>query len=270
MASRVPGAAFSAVLAVSAWMACAPAGAQPSAGLDSAAASRVVERVQASDCPGAVRVLNEVLPGGETAVLVLAGAMFEEGICLKANWDRAVRLYTRASEAGSPLARWRLAAGYGSAAAGPDVGLALWWAHRADALPAPCRVAGFADTMDADRFVAAVNAWPAGQAAACAWVGAVWAGLQASARYDVSLQRLQFAGRVRLSFDPAAGRFTAEELENSSDRREWRAGEDDPSRVATPIGALQGFSARAVRKAVRPATVPEGLKTSVEFAFTLK
>lgn len=247
-----------------------PSWAQPNTGLDSVAASRVVERIEAQDCPGAVRVLNEVLPGGETAVLVLAGAMFEEGICLKANWERAVRLYTRASEAGSPLARWRLAAGYGSAAAGPDVGLTLWWSHRAEVLPPPCRVAGFADTMDADRFVAAVNAWPAGQAAACAWVGAVWAGLHAAARYDASLQRLQFAGRVRVTFDPAASRFLAEEMESSSDRREWRAGDDDPSRVATPIGALQGFSARSVRKAVRPAVVPEGLKSSAEFVFRLR
>ena len=250
--------------------ASAPAWAQPSAGLESPAAARVIERLEAADCPGAVRALNEALPGGESAVLVLAGAMFEEGICLKANWERAVRLYTRASEAGSPLARWRLAAGYGSAAAGPDVGLALWWSHRAEVLPPPCRVAGFADTMEADRFVAAVNAWPAGQAAACAWVGAVWAGLNAGARYDASLQRLQFAGRVRVTFDPAAGRFLAEELESSTDRREWRAGDDDASRLATPIGALQAFSARAVRKAVRPAVVPDGLKTSVEFVFSLR
>ena len=262
---------FARLVAVAAALAAStPSWSQPNTVLESEAAARVIQRIEAGDCPGAVRALNEALPGGEPAALVLAGAMFEEGICLKASWERAVRLYTRASEAGSPLARWRLAAGYGSAAAGPDVGLALWWSHRAEVLPPPCRVAGFADTMDADRFVAAVNAWPAGQAAACAWVGAVWGGLHAAARYDASLQRLQFAGRVRITFDPATGRFLAEELESSSDRREWRAGDDDASRLATPIGALQGFSARAVRKAVRPALVPEGLKSSAEFVFKLR
>ena len=247
-----------------------PVWAQAAAGLESDAAARVVERLEARDCPGAVRTLNEALPGGDPAVLVLAGAMFEDGICLKAQWDRAVRLYTRASEAGSALARWRLAAGYGSALGGPDIGLALWWSHRAETLPAACRVTGFAETMDAERFVAAVNAWPSGQAAACAWVGAVWAGLNADARYDASLQRLKAVGRVRVTFDPATGRFAAEELEASADRREWQAGEDDPSRLATLIGAVQAFSARAVRKAVRPQAVPDGLRHSAEFVFRLR
>jgi TPR repeat protein len=95
-----------------------------------------------SDCVAAASALNAGLAKSHPEVWLLAGAMFEDGLCLKANWDRALNFYQRADGAGLPSAAARLAAGYATAAGGRDLAASLWWAARAKtALPA-ARAAG--------------------------------------------------------------------------------------------------------------------------------
>jgi TPR repeat protein len=171
------------------------------------AVQAVTDAVMRRDCADAAAKLNEGLKKAYPEVLVLAGAMAQEGLCLKPNWERALGFYQRAVSAGHPGAAARVAAGYASAAGGRDKAAALWWALRAKtALPAACtQVAALAD--DADRFVAALSAWPAGQLDGCAYVAAVMAAVQSEVEGPALATAYGFEGKVRLSFAPDQGRI---------------------------------------------------------------
>lgn len=135
----------------------------------------VVKAVEARDCVEAVRQLNLALATASPEALLLGGAMFEQGLCLKQNSERASRLYLRAADAGASGARSNLAALYASPAAGPDKGLAIWWGLQAGLpLPKPCLVDN--DLRgNAERFTQILNGWPAGLLDACVHVTGVLA-----------------------------------------------------------------------------------------------
>lgn len=165
--------AFSLVASLaSLWTAAASA--QTAAASDTAA---IVSAIEAQDCAAAARALNAALEKPSPAVLLLAGSMFEQGLCLKPNVERAARFYLRAQE--QPSAPAHLAALYAAPAAGPDKGLALWWGQRAQLpLPADCQVA--ADVaQDAERFSAAVSTWTPSRVNACVHVVGVLASVSA-------------------------------------------------------------------------------------------
>ena len=143
------------------------------------ATKAVVKAIEAKDCAGAVRELNTAMAGSSPEAWLLGGAMFEQGLCLKQNVERASRLYLRAAEAGRADARSRLAALYASPTAGPDKGAALWWAQQAALpLPAPCAVAADART-DPDRFAAQLSAWPTARLDGCVYAAGVIAAIDA-------------------------------------------------------------------------------------------
>jgi hypothetical protein len=175
------------------------------------AVQAVVDAIARRDCPGAVAALNAGLKKSLPEVFTLAGGLYEEGVCLKPNWERAVALYQRAEAAGQPGAAARIAAGFAAPVGGSDGGSALWWALRAKTpMPADCAaVAPLA--ADADKFVAALNAWPAGQLGACVYAAAVMAGIQAETASPALAGRYGLAGRVTVSFVPAEGRVDIEE-----------------------------------------------------------
>jgi len=167
---------------------------------------QVTDAVVRRDCVGAVAALNIGLSKGMPEVITLAGAMYEEGLCVKPNWDRAVSLYQRAANAGHPGVAARLAAGYASASGGRDKAAALWWAVRAKtALPTACTPAASVD--DPDRFVAALQAWPAGRLDACAYTAAVMANIQAEAEGEGPSLASSFGlvGKIRVVFVPEKG-----------------------------------------------------------------
>ena len=72
----------------------------------------VVNAIEAKDCAAAVKELNAAMATASPEAWLLGGAMFEQGLCLKANVERASRLYQRAAQAGRGDARSRLAALY--------------------------------------------------------------------------------------------------------------------------------------------------------------
>ena len=173
-------------------------------------AEKVVQQVTTAlakrDCGGAVAALNVGLGKGYPEVVTLAGALYEEGVCVKQNWDRAVSLYQRAANAGHPGVAARLAAGYASAQGGRDKAASVWWAVRAQtALPTVCKPA--ASTDDPDRFIAALKAWPAGQLDACAYAAAIMANIQAEAEGEGSSLATSFGllGNIRVVFVPHKG-----------------------------------------------------------------
>jgi hypothetical protein len=163
----------------------------------------VIKAIEAKDCAGAVRELNAALASGTAEALLLGGSMFEQGLCLKPNAERAARLYQKAAEAGGGGARSRLAALYASAAGGPDKGAAMWWALQAGLpLPGACKVAPEL-VNDADRFAQALSTWPAAQLDACVYVTGVLASIDAE--FALSPEAPAAHG-VGIDFQPAAGR----------------------------------------------------------------
>jgi hypothetical protein len=177
------------------------------------AAQAVVEAISRRDCGQAASQLNAGLAKGHPELMLLAGAMYEDGVCLKPNWERAQSFYEKAAAAGRSEAVARIAAGYAAPAGGRDAAASLWWAFKAKtAMPAACtQVRNLAD--DPDRFVAALNGWPAGQLGACVYAAAVMATIQGEIATPDTATAYGLQGTVRLDFAPEQGRIDiAEEL----------------------------------------------------------
>jgi hypothetical protein len=202
----------------------------------------VVKAIEARDCAAAVRELNAALAGGSTEALLFGGAMFEQGLCLKQNTERAARLYQRAAEAGAGDARSRLAALYASPAAGPDKGSAIWWGLQANLpLPKPCVVASEVHG-NVDAFAQTLTAWPAGMLDACVHVTGVLAVLDAE---FVVRPATESASGVAIDFRPAAGSLEAGSTQVTQTLR------DSSTRVTeahSMTGVLQSGSAPSVEQ----------------------
>ena len=170
----------------------------------SEATKAVVKAIESRDCVAAVRELNLALAGSSPEALLLSGAMFEQGLCLKPNLERAARLYQRAADAGAGGARARLASLYASPASGPDKGAALWWSLQAN-LPLP-KACVLADNLrgNAEAFAQALTAWPSGLLDACVYVAGTLAVLDSE---FIVTPASDSANGVAVNFRPAAARL---------------------------------------------------------------
>ena len=168
------------------------------------ATKAVVKAIEARDCVAAVRELNAALATSSPEALMLGGSMFEQGLCLKPNLERAARLYLRAADGGAGGARSRLAALYASPAAGPDKATALWWGLQA-ALPLPkACVVNNEQRANADAFAAALTTWPAGLLDACVYVTGTLAVLDSE---FVVKEASASSNGIAVHFRPAVGRI---------------------------------------------------------------
>jgi hypothetical protein len=161
--------------------------------------------IEHKDCAEAARLLSEGVRAGRPLTMVLAGAMFEEGVCLRRSWPKALEQYERAHAAGHPRAAARIASGYATDAAGPDRAAALWWALGRIALPPACRSAeGLKD--DPDRFVAALREWPAGLLERCSYVVGVVGTVTGDLEFSSRAAGHGLHGRVVVDYWPADDR----------------------------------------------------------------
>jgi hypothetical protein len=181
----------------------------------------VIKAIEARDCVAAVRELNLALAGSSAEAFLLGGAMFEQGLCLKQNGERAARLYLRAADAGASGARSHLAALYASPAAGPDKGAAIWWGLQAGLpLPKPCGVDSEV-RANAERFAKVLNDWPAGMLDACVHVTGVLAVLDSEFLVKADAAT---GDDVAVDFHPANGElavrtsFVNQEIRDTSPR----------------------------------------------------
>ncbi|NGZ84346.1 hypothetical protein [Duganella aceris] len=155
------------------------------------------------DCPGAVGAIKEGIKSRHPAVLLVAGTMFEEGVCVKPDWDKAVNLYLLADAAGNRSAIPRLAAGY--AVAGREHGLALWWAaHRPLNLPAACVPAADPEKQQ-DAFNAALERMPPALFQACVYIAGVTYDVMANVEFPPDAARYRMSGTLAMEFIPAEG-----------------------------------------------------------------
>lgn len=231
------------------------------------AAQSVVDAVASADCVGATARLNAGITKSFPEVLTLAGAMLEEGLCLKPNWERALGFYERALAAGQPGVAARVAAGYAAPIGGRDQAATLWWSIRAKtALPAPCSsVAPLA--ADADKFVAALSAWPAGQLRACAYAAAVMASIQSEAESPALAAAYGLKGRFKVTLVPEQGRV---DINDEAVLAAGTAPTTAEDRDATL--AKQAFSARlhqsaerALKRYDKPAGIAPEWRSEAEF-----
>jgi hypothetical protein len=168
----------------------------------------VLRAIESNDCAGAVERLNQGLTEDLPRMNLLAGTMFDHGICVKANWERAAGLYARALKGGEHAAAFRLAAGYAAPDRDPDIAAALWWlAHTRPAIQVKgCEVP--ADSLDdADRFVAQVKAWPEQKLVACNYAAGLVATVAGEVHYPARALSHSMGGDYVLRFTPGLGRI---------------------------------------------------------------
>jgi len=237
---------------------------------------RVFDRIGKSDCAGAVRALNEGLEKGYGKVALLAGGMYEDGICVKRSWDRAVHFFLIAHDRGERAAPYRLQAGYAAAENGPDMAAAIWWMHRSWKVPGgPCAVEEAARS-DPDRFVAALRTWPQARLAACNYIAGVMATLIGDIEYPAVAQDFGLTGKFEVTLVPAEGRFEVRQQESGEVFFiGWTSAEklrDRDARFARSSleKGIREIAERALKRYPQPPGIDPQWRQSVNFTFMLE
>jgi len=232
--------------------------------------------IAARDCSLAVDRLKSGLQNDYPEVALLAGSMYENGICVKRDWPRAVTFYVQAHEGGEKDGAARIAAGYADPANGPDVAAALWWAMKTPAFrPGACGVPGEA-REDPDRFVAELKTWPQARLAACNYVAGVLSTIGAEVKYPDQAAAHAIGGDVKLRFLPGIPRIDlqrgesreyemvgwvmADTLRDRKTRRMADGFEAELSRVAN----------RALQRYPHPGGIPADTLIETTFTFGIE
>lgn len=226
---------------------------------------KVRSRIEGRNCGGAVALLKDGLKAGYPEVALLAGSMYEQGICVKPDWDNAVTFYIQAYQGGLPVAAERLAAGCADPANGPDVAAALWWGlrERGATRYASCAVSAAAQ-QDPDRFVAELNSWDRGKQALCNYMVGVISTISGEVKYPRRAQILGRDGEVVLRFLPAVPRI---------ELGEGAEGDTLPDKAVARAGfetTLREAADRALRRYPQPPGIPASTEASVRYVFELR
>jgi hypothetical protein len=231
-------------------------------------------RLDAGDCKGAVERLNDGLAKAYPQVQLLAGAMYDQGACVKRNWERAVHFYLLANEAGQAGAIPRLAAGYAAPENGPDIGAALWWAghERNDRYRVACQVSDAARN-DPERFVTELQSWPRARLELCNYVVGVMMSVIGEYGYPNMALSYGLGADVEMTFIPAEARFDIKTTEieeynlygvvDGDHLRDRRSG------VLTKAfeADLRKVTDRALKRYPKPAGIDPALKYGIKFSF---
>lgn len=242
------------------------------------AANEVVLRIKAGDCAGAAARLDARLASDNyPEVNLLAGSMFEHGICLKPNWDHAVTFYIKAFDGGQRAAAHRLMAGFAAPEHGPDMAAALWWANRPnnEFSVKDCHVSE-AVRNDPDRFVEELRAWPQARLAMCNYMVGVLATISGEIRYPEKALRFNLGGDFKLRFAPAVPRVDIK----SAQTKEYQTlgwvdgkaldGQKSRSVKGTFEDAIRQSADRALKRYAQPAGIPPDTAAEMQFVFQLQ
>lgn len=241
---------------------------------DPDATRRVASYLANKDCPGAVKALRDDLKERHRDVLLLAGSMYEIGLCVPANWEKAASFYQLADAAGSRAASSRLAAGY--AVAGRENALALWWAaQRPGALPAQCIPAADPET-EGPAFDAALERMPEPLYRACIYMAGVYAAIWAETEFPVEARRHDVFGNVDMVFNPSKGEilFTQEAAERAlgggvRDGRQTQF-EDRRQIENSLVTYMQQTGRRTLARYQRPEGISPDIQIRQRFSFAYK
>lgn len=236
---------------------------------DPKATAQVAGYLWAKDCPGAVKALNAALKDKKPEILLLAGNLFEEGMCVKVDLDQATKYYLRAHEAGHPSAAPRMI----SMQAKSDPATALWWAiSTGQPVPRAC-FSEYVEKNEPDAFVAALNQWPAGRLAACVYTIGVVNRIRAQVEFPPEAQRSGVFGIVNMQLVPAEGKVTWKKVESGSVPVSGVAAPEYTERHLfknTFLQYLQGVSDNALKEYTKPAGIDPAWRMDVQFHFSYR
>lgn len=184
---------------------------------DNEALLRFSSFLASGDCAGAVEEIKRGVKAKQPDLILAAGGMFEEGVCVKQDWAKAVNLYLLADQAGNRSAIPRLAAGY--AVAGREQGLALWWAARRPlGIPAAC-VPAADPVQDQAGFNAALERMPPALYQACVYIVGVTYEVMGKVEFPPEAVYYGVSGTLAMEFVPSAGAIKWRYLERGDDPR---------------------------------------------------
>lgn len=251
-----------------------PAAARMRSGVD--AVDEVLWRIKAADCAGAARRLNEGLANDYPEVMLLAGIMFDNGTCVKADWKKAVHFYVRAYDGGQTKAMLRLASGFAAPEHGPDMAAALWWASRKKmAFPFKECAVGDAVIDDPDRFVAELRSWPQQRLALCNYVVGVFATMSAEIRYPERALYRSVEGDFAVRFTPSVPRIDFKAANSTVCRPLAPGNAAAPAELHPGTGTaalekvLGQVAERALKRYPQPAGIPADAVDEITFSFAL-
>jgi hypothetical protein len=255
---------------------CAPAVAEES-DYGRKAAAVITNRITLKDCSGAVADLKAGLKNAFPEVFLLAGSMYEHGVCVQRDWNRAVPFYVQAWQGGMEKAADRLAAGYAAPENGADTAAALWWAsRRPDGVVRPqgmpsCAVSDAA-ANDIDRFVAELQTWQPARLAACNYMTGVMKTLSSEANYPALALTYGVSGEVIVRFLPGVPRIEVQqgvlpELQQVGSVEQGLKRDRATTRLAGFEKALREVADRALARYPRPAGIPADALVRVQYRF---
>ena len=232
--------------------------------------------IAARDCHTAVKRLKSGLENAYPEMFLLAGSMYENGLCVKRDWSRAVSFYVQAHDAGEKDGAARIAAGYADPANGPDVAAALWWASRSRGFPAGACSVSKEGLGDPDRFVAELSAWSKDRLAFCNYVAGVVSTISAEVKYPELAAGHGIGGDVTLRFLPGVPRI---ELQRGESREYellgWVSADTLRDRKTRRMGdgfvdALGSVADGALARYPHPAGIPADALVQVKFSFHIE
>ena len=237
------------------------------------AVRRVWTYLNERDCAGAVKELNGGLSNKYAVVMVMAGAMYEDGLCLKKTPERAITMFERAYAAGRPLqAGGRLTALYAAPGPAQDKAAALWWAKRSGQTVTEFCGGGALALEDAEAFVKVLAALPPGLVDACTYVAGVVGMIHGDTEFPSRAASFGMRGAVQLVFHPAVPRFEVKGTDIGTIELPGLVNGDAlrDGRVTVKnefVQYMEEMTQRALRRFPKPETISPTWKTTLDYSF---
>jgi hypothetical protein len=220
--------------------------------------------IKRGDCKAAAEVLDKGLAAHYPEVQLLAGSMYEDGVCLKANWDRAVHFYSLAFKEGQKPAAYRLAAGFAAPENGPDAASALWWATRVNLANGAC-LPSEQNRDNPDLFLAEVKTWSGQRISSCTYVTGVMATIAGEVQHPVQPSNWSVGGAVLITFKPALPRIeltlngTEQYVLAGLSSGEKLLAQNDSGAGSEFMQAARAVAERALKRYPKPGNLPPDL-----------
>lgn len=237
--------------------------------------TNITLKVEERDCAEAVDWLKYGLKQEYREVMLMAGTMYDHGICVRRDWSRAVAFYTQAHAAGMARGAERLAAGYADPANGADVAAALWWASKSRSFRVPGCVVGKDAVGDPDRFVAELSAWRPERLAYCNYAAGVIATIASELRYPDMAAAYSMGGKLSLRFLPAVPRIELQKNESQEFAMvglingNWKRDRDSKEIAGSIEKAVTQLADRALKRYPQPKGIPEDTVLDLNYTFEI-
>lgn len=243
--------------------------------LETATVRDILNNIKLGNCTKAVQVVKEGMAQSFGEVTLLAGSMYEEGLCVRKDWAKAVELYLLAQQQGISRGTLKLIAGYALPENGPDIASALWFAQSTAMSPEACRVPKEIHG-DPDRFVALLNSWPKAKLEACNFSTGVLSGVAGALEYPALALAHHLTGKLVITFVATKAEFDLQ-LSGVDAVRAYGRVDGDMLRDQKTSYVSNSFKrevldvgAKMLKRYPRPPQVDDDMNNKVQFIFTLQ